>query len=145
MKGNIDPDHIPLNKGQLIVLGLPDFTFLTIAGLEEELDVVDLPDRTKASGGRSGPVEFTVTLPAHHEVQRIAMEIWYQEGKDPVTPTYQKPATFLASSITGNRTLSYSFPDLFVGKRTVPDFDADNDGELAAIEYTLHASDMFPI
>ena len=145
MKGVIQKDHIPLNKFKLVVLGLPEFTFTALSGLEEELDVVTLPDRTVASGGRTGPVEFTVMLPIHHTVERAAMEIWYQEGQDPVTPTYQKPGTLVLESISGNTIATFSMPDMFVGKRGMPDFEMDNDGEMAEIEWTIHASDMLPI
>lgn len=145
MKGVIDQDHIPLNKFQLVVLGLPEFTFTTLAGLEEELDVVDLPDRTVVSGGRTQSVEFTVMLPAHHLVQQLAMEAWFQEGQDPVTLTYKKPGTMIMTSISGAIVRSFSMPDMFVSKRVIPDFDFDDDGELAQIEWTIRASDVLPI
>lgn len=145
MKGVIQADHIPLNKFKLIVLGLPEFTFTSLSGLEEELDVVDLPDRTVASGGRTGAVEFTVTLPTHHEVEQAAMELWYQEGQDPVSPTYKKPGTVILESISGNRVRTFSMPDIFVSKRVIPDMEFDNDGELSEIEWTLRASDILPI
>lgn len=145
MKAVIQPDHIPLNKFQLLVLGLPTFTFTALAGLEEELDVVDLPDRTVASGGRTQPQEFTVMLPTHHITEQAAMELWFQESQDPVLPTYKKPATLLLPSISGQIVRSYSLIDVFPSKRTLPDVDFDNDGELSQIEWTLRASDMLPI
>lgn len=145
MKAVIQPDHIPLNKFQLLVLGLPPFTFTSVSGLEEELDVVDLPDRTVASGGRTGPVEIEVGLPMHHTVEQAAMEAWFQESQDPVLPTYKKPGTFIASSLSGASSKSYSFVDLFPSKRTIPDFEMDNDGELAIVMWTLRASDVLPI
>ena len=145
MKGVIDPDHIPLNKFQLIVLGLPAFTFTSLSGLEEELDKVNLPDRTVRSGGRTQPVEFDVMLPLHHTVQRLAMEAWFQETQDPVSPTYLKPGTLILPSLSGGTIVSYSFPDLFPSKRGVPDFEFDNDGEMAELTWTLNASDMLPI
>jgi hypothetical protein len=145
MKAVIQPDHIPLNKFELIVLGLPPFTFTALSGLEEELDVVDLPDRTVASGGRTGPVEIEVMLPAHHIAEQAAMELWFQESQDPVLPTYKKPGTLLITSISGGTVRSFSMPDLFPSKRTIPDFEFDNDGELAEIGWTLRASDVLPI
>jgi len=74
MKGVIHPDHIPRNKYQLLVDGMPDFTFLNVGNLEEELETVDLPDRTTASGGNTKPIEFTASIPTHHSEERIAME-----------------------------------------------------------------------
>lgn len=145
MKGVIQPDHIPLNKYQLLVVGLPELTFTSLTGLEEELDVVSLPDRTVASGGRTQPIEFEVMHPAHHTVEQLAMEAWFQEGQDPVSPLYKKPGTLIITSLTGGNARTFSMPDLFVSKRTIPDFEFDNDGEMAEITWTLRASDMLPI
>lgn len=145
MKSVIQPDHIPLNKFELIVVGLPPFTFTSLTGLEEELDKVNLPDRTVASGGRTQPVEFDVMLPTHHIAEQLAMEAWFQESQDPVLPTYKKPGTLIVSSISGNIVRSWSFPDLFPFKRTHPDMEMDNDGELSELQWALAASDILPI
>ena len=145
MKGKIKPDHMPLNKFQLLVTGLPPLTCVTVSGIEEELQTVDMPDRTKRSGGNKNPVEFTITLPAHHTVEQAAMEIWYEEGQDPISPTYLKLGTFIMQSGTGLNLRSFSFIELFVSKRLLPDFDIFNEGEPAMIEWTLQASDMLPV
>jgi hypothetical protein len=145
MKGQIQPDHIPLNKAQLIVLGLPDLTLTSISGIEEELEVIDLPDRTKASGGRTMAVEFDVTLPLHHTVQFAAMMAWYQEGQDPVLPTYKKPATLLMPSISGNTTRSFTLVNAFIGKFALPDTEMSNEGEMAEATFTIHADDILPL
>lgn len=145
MKGTIQPDHIPLNKFQLLVLGLPPLTLMSLSGLEEELDVVELPDRTVASGGRTRAVEFTIEIPAHHTTEQAAMEVWFQESQDPVTPTYKKPGTLILTSISGGTTRTFSMPDMFPSKRVIPDFEQDNDGEMASFEWTIRASDILPI
>lgn len=145
MKGVIKKDHIPLNKFQLLVLGLPDFTFTAVSGIEEELDVTDLPDRTRASGGRTAPVEFTVMLPMHHIVEQAAMELWYAQSKDPVAVDYQKQGTLILPSISGNTIRTYSLIDLFPSKRGLPEFEMDNEGEMAAVEWTLNANEVLPI
>lgn len=144
MKGVIEPDHIPLNKYKLTIIGLPEFTFTSVGGLEQALDKVVLPDRTVRSGGRTGVVEFDVTLPTHHTVQRAAMELWYQEGQDPVSPTYLKPGTLILESLTGQNVVTLSMPDIFVSDRKLPDSEMDNDGELHETVYTLNASDILP-
>lgn len=146
MKGVIQSDHIPANKFKLIVVGLPvNFTFTAVSGIEEELDTVDLPDRTVASGGRTAPVELTAVLPLHHTGEQAVMEAWFQESQDPVLPSYKKPATLILTSLTGDTVRSFSFPDMFPAKRSVSDFEMDNDGEMSTVEWTLRASDMFPI
>lgn len=144
MKGDIRPDHIPMNKFKLIVQGLPLITFTEVAGLEEELETVDLPDRTAASGGQTKPVEFTAKMPTHHTEQRIAMESWYEEGKDPVSPTYKKIGTLVKMSLSGAQTVSYIMNGLFVCKRNTPDLDMSNEGEMDQIEWTLKADSLIP-
>lgn len=145
MKGIIQADHIPLNQFQLVVLGLGSFTFISITGLEEELNVVDLPDRTVASGGRTNPLEFVVALPLHHKTEQLQMELWFRESQDPVLPTYKKPATLILPSISRQLIQSYALSNVFPSKRGTPDFELDNDGEMAANEWTMRADSMLPL
>jgi len=145
MKGAILGDHIPLNKYQLIVLGMPELIFTEISGLEEELETVDLPDRTVASGGQTKTLEFTATLPAHHLIMQAAMELWFVEGRDPVASTYKKTATLILKSISGSTFRTYSLIGLFVCKRATPDLEMANEGEMATIEWTFKADQMLPI
>ena len=145
MKGDIQPDHIPVNKFQLIVVGLPPIHFTQLSGIEEELDVTDLPDRTKATGGNTQPVEFTAMTPLHHTVERAALEAWFQEGQDPVSPTYQKAASLIHSSIGGGSLATFSLIGLFISKRKLPDLDTANEGEMAVVEWTFNANDLLPV
>lgn len=143
MKGVIAPDHIPKNKYQLLVSGLPPITFTAVGGLEEELETVDLPDRTRASGGNTKPVEFTVRMPTHHVTERIAMENWYAECQDPVLPTYKKVGTLVKQSISSLATVAYILQGLFVSKRATQDLEMENEGELDEIEWTMSADQIF--
>ena len=142
MKGVLAPDHIPKNKYTLRVLGLPPITFTAVGGLEEELETVDLPDRTRASGGNTKPIEFTVRVPTHHVVERIAMENWYQEGKDPVLPTYKKVGTLTKRSLSNIAFVSYIITGLFISDRKTQDLEMENEGELDEIEYTLSGDNV---
>lgn len=137
MKGAIKDDHIPLNKYKLSIVGLPDLTAVAAGGMEEELNTVDLPDRTKASGGESAPSELVVTIPMHHTVERIAMEGWFQEGKDPVSPTYKKTGVLIWTSNSDSTLATYTVDGVFISKRVTPDGEMANEGEMATIEYTL--------
>jgi len=145
MKGALQGDHIPLNKYQLIVLGMPELTFTKIGGLEEELETVDLPDRTVASGGQTKALEFSASIPAHHLIQQAAMELWFVEGRDPVASTYKKTGTLIMKSIGGSTFRTYSLLGLFVSKRATPDLEMSNEGEMAEIEWTFKADMMLPI
>jgi hypothetical protein len=139
MKGDIRPDHMPINKFKVLAQGLPPITFTEVGSLEEELETVDLPDRTSASGGQTKPIEFTAKVPTHHTEQRIAMEGWFEEGKDPVSPTYKKIVTLVKSSLSGAQVASYILNGCYVCKRTTPDLDMSNEGEMDQIEWTLKA------
>jgi hypothetical protein len=145
MKGKIKPDHMPLNKFELLVLGLPPLTFVTVSGIEDELQVVDLPDRTKASGGNRNPTEFTGSIPMHHTIEQAAMETWFAESQDPVSPTYKKVGTLIHKSSSGNTLRTFSLTGLFPSKRGLPDLDMANEGEQANVEWTFQADNVLPI
>jgi len=144
VKGVLAPDHIPKNKYQLLIRGLPPITFTAVAGLEEELEAVDLPDRTKASGGNTKPIEFTARMPTHHVTERIAMETWFRECQDPVLPSYKKIGTLVKQSISSLATVSYMLHGLFLTKRGTQDLEMENEGELDEIEWTLSADQIIP-
>lgn len=148
MKGTIQEDHIPLNKFILSVSGIGvDLIFTTVSGIEEELDAVDMPDRTKATGGRTQAVEFTAMLPLHHEVEQAAMEEWFNQthgdGREPnVDLAYKRTGTLRLPSISGAIQVSFTLDELFPTKRALPDFEMDNEGEMAQVEWTFVASDI---
>lgn len=143
IKSILLPDHVQVNKYQLIVAGMPPMIFTAMSSIEEELDTVELPDRTTASGGRTKPVEFDLTQPMHHTLERLAMEGWYSaESSDPVLPTYKKVGTVLAFSQSNIIQVSYMLIGLYPFKRTLPDFELENDGELATIVWGMKADEV---
>ena len=145
MKQVLLPDHIPLNDFQLIVVGgPPKIQFITIDGLEEELETVDLPDRTKASGGNTKAIEFTTTHPLHHVTEDLFLEGWFLESQL-VSPLYKKAATLLVKSISGLTIKSFNLIGLFPSKRKTGDLDMANEGELHNKEWTFSADRMIPI
>ena len=145
VKGKLKKDHIPVNKFTLIVVGIDvPITFTTISGIEEELDVADLPDRTKASGGNTKAFEFTGKVPMHHLAEQAALEKWLIEGQDPVSPLYQKTGTLIHESITGLTVQSYTLDDVFTFKRTLPELDINNEGDLAEVEWSFAGNDIYP-
>jgi len=145
MKMTLLPDHIPVNNYSLIVVGLPPIQFITIDGLEEELDTVDLPDRTKASGGNTKAVEWTATHAKHHTIEDAYLEAWFLESQDPVLPTYKKPATLLVNSISRLNTRSFNLIGMFPSKRKTADLDMNNEGELNVNEWTFNCDRVIPI
>jgi hypothetical protein len=145
LKGIIQPNHIPLNKFQLFIVGVPPITFVTVSGIEEVLQIVDMPDRTKASGGQTNPVEFQAQTMLHHLVERIALEAWFKEGQDPVTPTYKKIGTLILKGIQDNVLATYTLPGLFIFNRKLPDLDIADEGNPAMAEWSFSADDVLPI
>ena len=145
MKGDINVDHIPVNKYTFAVVGLLDLTVTECTGLDDELQTTELPDRTRASGGNRGPTEFDITIPAHHLSEQLAMEAWYKESQDPVLPSYKKPCTLTLKSISGAKSYGLSLMGVFPMKRVTPDLDMANEGELAGIVWSMSADDVIII
>jgi hypothetical protein len=145
MFGDISPDHIPTNKYQLMFLGVPPLTCTNISGLETELVTSEMPDRTIVSGGQQKATEFTIMIPEHHVVEQAAMEAWLIESTDPVLPSYKKVGTLLGISVSGNIIVSKQLVGVFPKKRTLPDREMINEGELSLVEWTLSVDQVFPL
>lgn len=145
MKGEILPDHIPVNKYTLQVVGLLSITALEVSGIEDELETTELPDRTVASGGFRKATEFTIKVPLHHTVEQAALEKWYRDSQDPIDPAYKKPVTLTHESLSGQTARTFSLAGVFPKKRALPDLEAKNEGEIALVEWTLSADDVLPL
>jgi hypothetical protein len=145
MKGVIKPDHIPVNKYLLIIIGLPQLNPIEISGMEDELETVDLPDRTVASGGNRKATEFTMMIPAHHTLEIAACEAWFLEGQEPVSPGYKKAGSLIMKSLSGKKFRTRSLVGAFISKRADPDLELVNEGEMASIEYTVKVDDPLPL
>lgn len=145
MKGAISPDHIANNKYEFLVGGLVPITAVEIGDLKEELKTVDLPDRTRASGGQRDPVSFDLMVPAHHDLEILAMEAWYKEGQDPVLPTYKKPCTLVMPRISGAGGRTYTLIGVFVTGRGIPGMKMGDDGDMQVITYPMSADNILPI
>jgi len=145
LKGVLETPHIPKHLYQLTVIGLPAMTFTAVGGIEEATEVVQLPDRTAASSGESPPVEFTLTQPLHHRGEVVAMEVWFAEGHNPVTPTYKKTATLTQFNIQGTAAHSWTLMGVWVTKRATQDLEMESEGEMSTIEWSLSADRIMPL
>lgn len=145
MKGKIQPNHVSKNNYELQVIGLPPITFIEVGDISEQIDKVDLPDRTRASGGTKQAGDFPVMVPSHHDVEVAAMEAWYKEAQDPVAPTYKKSGILTKKGIDGSVIRTYSFSGLFVSERNMTAVSLENEGEMDAIEYLLNFDDIIPL
>jgi hypothetical protein len=138
----IQEDHIRANKYIFSVSGLPPITFTSVGSLANELDVVDLPDRTQASGGRTKAGECEVKVPSHHVVEVAACDSWVDEAKDPVSPTYKKVGTMTFQSGTGLKVRTKTLIGCFLSKGELPEAEMNNEGEMVEDTYTLKWDDL---
>jgi len=145
VKGEILADHMPVNKYVLQIVGLIPITAVEISGIEDELQTTELPDRTVASGGNRNATEFTIMVPMHHLSEQAALELWFRESQDPVSPTYKKPCTLTHQSISGNVSRGYTLSGVFPKQRNLPDLEKANEGEMANVEWVMSADDVIPI
>lgn len=129
MKGRIKADHIPQNKYTFRVSGLPPIEFLRVEGLEEELEVVDLPDRTRASGGNTKAGEITVEIMMHHTIEVNAMEQWFRQSQDPVSRDYKRDGVLVLKSLSGLASKTWQLKGCFPSKRTNSNVSMANEGE----------------
>lgn len=142
MKGEILPDHIPVNKFTLTIVGLFSFTCTEISGIEDELETTELPDRTVASGGFRKASEFSASVPMHHAIVQTVLENWFKQSQDPVAPDYKKAATLTHESVSGAIIRTASLAGMFPKKRKLPDLEFANEGEMAVVEWTFSIDDI---
>lgn len=145
MKGALKENHIPVNNYEFLVLGLPPLTPVAIGGIEDELETVELPDRTVASGGNRMSGEFDLTLAAHHSIENVAMETWFIESQGAVSPTYKKECVLIQKTLEGKPGRTYNLISVFPKKRTTSTLEMENAGEQAVIVWTMSFDDVLPI
>lgn len=143
LKGRIQGDHIPMNKYELAIIGLPStITITKLSGMETEIPAASLPDRTTATGGNTNPAELVVEVPAHHKAEIAVMELWLQEAQDPVSALYKKVGILAMVSNTGETRLSWSLKGAWCRKRKLPDMSFEDEGGMSVIEYTISVDDV---
>ncbi len=147
VKGKIKPDHIPQNSFSLKVVGLPtDITAVMISGFDTELESVDLPDRTTASGGNFKHVEFEIEIPVHHSDERAALDAWLVEARLGL-PTYKKAAALTFFSVGGIIKAAWTLTGLYPVKGAGPSGGGDmtNEGEMLKAKYSFKADNATPM
>ena len=99
-KGTILADHLPKNKGFLMIDGLPPLTCVSLTLPEVSTNVTTRPDQTVQSGGTRAPVEITFSIPEHHTLEVFAMDQWIRDNIDPISPTAKKNGRVIKPSGT---------------------------------------------
>lgn len=138
LKGKILDGHIPNNLYTMIVIGGPPLTPTKVSGIEEELAVAELPDRTYASDGQTNPTEVVIEVPLHHSLEQAFMELWFRDSQEPVALDYQKSVTLVHHSVQlGRIPMTYSLSEVFPKRRKLPDLEMAGSGEMTVVEWTL--------
>jgi len=135
---------MPVNKGKLFIVGLPEITFTTIGGFTLATTKVELPDATMVSGGKRGPFEIPVTVPTHHLVEIAAMDLWVEQGKNAISG-YKKAGSLVMTSASGEIIKTYSVLGVWPSDLTVPDQDMGNDGDMSVNAYVINGDDALPV
>jgi hypothetical protein len=145
IKNVVQPNRVQVNKYQLIVQpGVGSVLLVSIGGLEEELDKVDLPDRTSRSGGREKQGETEIVQPMHHDLEVLAVETWYRMCKNTL-PLYLKLGILMIFDEWGSPRKRYTLPNCWLSKRKHADLELDNDGEMATITWTMNYDQIIPM
>lgn len=144
LKGKIKSNHIPLHNFELVVPGVVPLTLLTSDDIEERLNVVEMPDRTKRSSGEKMSVAFTGAIPMHHDVEAASLEAWYKQCQAPVDPGYRKAGSMVFYRLDGTPR-TFSLVNLWISGRTVPGGAMDNEGEPAMLTYFFEADEVNPV
>ena len=146
LKGKVLEGHIPNNLFTMIVIGGPPLTPTKVSGVEEELAVAELPDRTVASDGQTNATEVEIEIPTHHHLEQAFMELWFRESQEPVLPSYKKAVTLVMHSVmAGVLPRVYSLAGVFPKMRKMPDLEMAGSGEMTVVAWTLSVDDVTPV
>lgn len=142
-KGALSAGYIPVNKFSLSVADVADLKVVEVSGIEQELETVELPDKTVVTSGRLGVTEFTIKMPAHESTAMDAMDTWWKMcyGTN-ATSGYKKDATLLLLDTYGGTKSSWTISGMFPTKRALPELNAASEGEMAMAEWTFKADDV---
>lgn len=143
LRGTIKNNHVPLNSFELIVAGMPQVTVVTTDDIEQMITAVTMPDGTIRSGGKTEPVEFTISVPMHHDVEQAALEAWKKLAEGPVSSSYLKAGSLVFYKNDGTPK-SYSFTNMWLSGRTIPGADMGNEGDMAAVTFMVKADYVLP-
>jgi hypothetical protein len=143
IKNVLKENRVQTNKYSALIQPGPGLILFTaISGLEEELDASELPDRTMRSGGRKKSIEFDATQPMHHDLEVLAMEAWYTECQDPVSPVHLKIMTIIIFDQQGFPRRRVTLFNVWIKKRVHSDLELEGEGDMGTITWTLQADEL---
>ncbi len=81
IKGEVLAGAAPRSKFRLFVAGLPPFYATKFTGLESELEVLELADRTRQSAGHTKASNADVSGYVHHTIEAAAFDAWWVQSQ----------------------------------------------------------------
>ena len=142
LKGVIPKDIIAGNKFTINVDNT-EILAVSISGIEETLEVAELPDGTAASAGRTGVSESTIVIPQHVTESKTFMDAWWLACKDPVQPGAYKNITVTGTSSTGAIVSTDTLLGVFIKGRKSADYSLEDGSTMTVLEYTVSVDDAF--
>lgn len=142
LKGVIPKDIIAGNKFTLAIDNV-EIVAVSVSGIEETLQVAELPDGTKASGGRTEASEMTIVIPQHLTASKLVMDAWWQAGIDPVVPAAYKNITVTGTSSSGAIVSTDTLIGVFVTNRKSADYALEDGTTMTTLEYTCSVDNAF--
>ena len=116
-------------------------TATRISAYTKEGDVVDLADRTRASGGRTKPFNIEIDIPTHLVEENLRMEAWHQAF------LLKLPGYKIAGIVTYpmNWFTGAGVSDSLIGAMCIskgrPEVDANSDGDMMVTTWTISVDD----
>lgn len=143
VQGTIQKDIITGNNYVFMADGIA-LVITNIGSIEETVTKVELPDGSVASGGQTEPVEFTISVPMHHDLEYTYMELWYKASKGPlIPPSAYKTTSIVMKSASQAKQRSMTVLGSFVSGRSSPELDMEGGGsEFLQVEYTISADNI---
>lgn len=143
IKGILDENRVQTNKYDLMFQPGPGLiTFTSIGSMEEELDASELPDRTVRSGGRKKPGTTDLVQPMHHDLEVLAMKVWWLECQDKVSPLHLKIGTLIIYDQSGLPRVRHTILNCWLSKRVLPDLELEGDGDMGTYTWTMNYDEI---
>jgi len=143
-KGVIDKNIIR-GDNYKFVIGGEEYTLIMIGELSEELRVVNLPDDTNASGGRSQAIESEITIAEHMAKERNYFEDWWDQCRDPIPPTAYRNPAIVKYNNEGNIGTTDELTNMFLTGRTSAELSLEDGAEtMQVVTYKFSADSRDP-
>lgn len=137
MRAKLKENPAQTDKYTFAVLGLPLLNPTEVSEIEQDTKSLAMPDGTAVTTGNTEAGEFTITIPNHEVVQIAGMDLWVQQGREPVDPLYKKTAVLIDYRVTGEACRTRTLFGAFAKKTTEAGYAMKPDSELAVTKYLI--------